>query len=52
VEESAGFVDVLAPKKVAVTKGTLIASAVESLTWGSSRWCIAFKKSSHKQYRW
>jgi hypothetical protein len=40
----------LAPKKVAATRGTLITSAVVSLTWGSSKRLLAFKKkSSHKQ---
>jgi hypothetical protein len=39
---------VLLPK-VEATKGTVTTSAVESRTWGSSRWCMAFKNSSHKQ---
>ena len=37
------------PKKVAATKGMVITSAVVSRTWGSSRWLMALRKSSHKQ---
>ena len=37
------------PKKVAATKGTVITSARDNRTWGSSRGHMAFKKSSHKQ---
>jgi hypothetical protein len=49
VEEAASLVDVAPEEKVVATKGTLITSAVVSRSWGSSRWSMAFRNSSHNK---
>ncbi len=35
--------------QAAATKDTVITSAMVKWTWGSSRWFLAFKNSSHRQ---